>query len=99
MNRREIADAAWAEWVVAKGYSSHNNALDTLLSGVRPRHGPRPWWAMRFAPPGWFMKDEIGYAYNEHSLEATCRMLRVNNMRHMKMLGPDAPWRVSWPKI
>lgn len=95
LNRREIADAAWLEFIIAQAYATGSPPGHE----VRSRRGPRPPWATRSQPPGWFVREELGYdVMCGPSLEWTCRTLRVNNQQSMKVLGADAPRKVTWPR-
>jgi hypothetical protein len=54
--------------------------------------------ALEVRPPGWFAREELGFAF-EHgpSLNWTLSTLVLANLRAIKQLGREAPYRVSYP--
>jgi hypothetical protein len=48
--------------------------------------------------PGWFIREELGFADHGISLAWTMTQLAAMNQRALQQLGHEAPKKVSWPK-
>ncbi len=55
--------------------------------------------ALEVDPPAWFAREELGFAA-EHgpSLRETFATLTTRNARAARLLGSDAPWRLTLTK-